>query len=161
MSKPRKYTNQQFIDAVKNSQSIRQLLGKIGLKEAGGNYAICKKRISDMQLDTSHFGTLKERQGWSKGMKFKGRGETPIELVLVENSFHQSFKLKLRLIRLGILMPICSKCNLEQWLNEPIPLELDHINGISSDNRIENLRLLCPNCHAKTSTYRGKNKKSK
>lgn len=52
----------------------------------------------------------------------------------------------------------CNKCNLDEWLGEKIPLELNHINGKGFDNRKTNLELLCPNCHAKTSTYRGKNK---
>lgn len=51
----------------------------------------------------------------------------------------------------------CESCNLEEWLGNKIPLELDHINGVNNDNRIENLRILCPNCHALTPTYRGKN----
>lgn len=154
MAKSRKYTDEQFVEAVKDSQSIRNLLGKLGLKEAGGNYAICKKRIADMGLDTSHFGSVKERMGWARGKKFEGRNRTPIEEILVENSSYQSFKLKKRLVKNGTFQLICSRCNLKEWLGEPIPLELDHINGVNTDNRIENLRLLCPNCHAKTPTYR-------
>lgn len=159
MAKPRKYTNEQFIEAVKDSKSIRQVLFKLKLKEAGGNYSICKKRILDLKIDDSHFGTIKERQGWSKGKKFKSTRKIPIDDILKENSHYQSFKLKKRLLLNKMMEPICSNCNLREWLNEPIPLELDHINGINTDNRFINLRLLCPNCHAKTSNYRGKNKK--
>ena len=155
---PRKYTDEQFVEAISTSCSIRQVLKKLGLKEAGGNYSCCKNKISKMELDTSHFGNLKERQGWSKGKKFPGRNETPLEDLLVLNSNYQSFKLKNRLIKAGAFELVCSKCRLTEWLGEPIPLELDHMNGNNRDNRKENLRLLCPNCHATTPNYRGKNK---
>ncbi len=160
MPKPRKYTDVQFIEAVKQSLSVRQILRNLGLKEAGGNYAICKKRITDMGLDISHFGTSKERQGWAKGKTFKGRYFYPLEEILVEDRYCQSFKLKLRLIEAGYFETICSVCKLTEWMGHTIPLELDHMNGKNNDNRIENLRLLCPNCHAQTSNYRGKNKMS-
>lgn len=71
---------------------------------------------------------------------------------------YQSNKLRIRLLQEKIFEHKCSNCNLSEWLNKPIPLELEHINGKSSDHRLENLTLLCPNCHSFTSTYRGKNK---
>jgi hypothetical protein len=52
----------------------------------------------------------------------------------------------------------CSECGLDSWLGKSLVLELDHINGIRSDNRLENLRLLCPNCHSQTETFRGRNR---
>lgn len=71
---------------------------------------------------------------------------------------YQSNKLRIRLLQEKVFEHRCSNCNLSEWLNKPIPLELEHINGKSSDHRLENLTLLCPNCHSFTSTYRGKNK---
>ena len=62
-----------------------------------------------------------------------------------------------RLLRDGVLAPACSQCGGTSWQGVPIPLELDHVNGDRADNRLENLRLLCPNCHAVTDTYRGRN----
>ena len=78
---------------------------------------------------------------------------------LVENSVVQSFKLKGRLIAEGLKEHKCECCGITEWNGKPAPIELDHINGNHHDNRLENLRILCPNCHAQTDTYRGKNKK--
>ena len=66
-----------------------------------------------------------------------------------------------RLIIEGLKNHRCECCGLSEWLEEPIPLELDHIDGDHYNNMLENLKILCPNCHAKTPTYRGKNKKNK
>ena len=69
----------------------------------------------------------------------------------------QSDKLKIRLINEGYLEPKCAICERNFWIGESIPLQLDHINGNNDDNSLENLRLICPNCHAQTPQYRLKN----
>jgi hypothetical protein len=150
-----KYTEEEFIIAVKTSISIRQVLNKLGLKEAGGNYSITKTRIKNLGLDTSHF----KGQAWNKGKTLGPK--KPVEELLVIDRKHpyQSFKLKNRLLQEGIKIHQCECCGIIEWQGKPTPLELDHINGINYDNRLENLRLLCPNCHAQTDTYRGRNKK--
>jgi len=148
-----KYTNEQFIEAVKTSTSVRQVLSKIGVKEAGGNYKVAKDKIKRLNLDTSHFTGM----GWLKGQTHKHTTK-PIEYYLTEDSYHQSYKLKLRLISEGIKNHQCECCGITEWRGQPTPIELDHINGNNRDNRLENLRLLCPNCHAQTDTYRGRNK---
>lgn len=148
-----KYTEEQFIEAVKTSTSVRQVLSKIGVKEAGGNYKVARDKIKRLNLDTSHFTGM----GWLKGQTHKHTTK-PIEYYLTEDSYHQSYKLKLRLISEGIKKHKCECCGIIQWRGQPTPIELDHINGNNRDNRLENLRLLCPNCHAQTDTYRGRNK---
>jgi 5-methylcytosine-specific restriction endonuclease McrA len=153
MTKPRTYTDEEFINAVKESGSIRQVLQRLNLREAGGNYQCAKERIKKLDLDTSHF----HGQLWSKGKKLP---KLPIESYLVEGKLTGSHKLKLRLLREGIKTHQCESCGIVEWMGSPAPLELDHINGNRYDNRLENLRLLCPNCHAQTDTYRGKNKSS-
>tara|TARA_Y100001938_G_scaffold147595_1_gene229135 strand:+ start:801 stop:1262 length:462 start_codon:yes stop_codon:yes gene_type:complete len=153
MPKPRTYTDEQFIEAVKTSMSYRQVLYKLGLKQAGGNYAVMKNRIKDMGLDTSHM----TGQAHLKG-KTHTHNKRPIEELLVENSNYQSHKLKLRLISEGLKQHKCECCGITEWNGQPAPIELDHIDGNRHNNTIENLRILCPNCHAQTDTYRGKNK---
>jgi 5-methylcytosine-specific restriction endonuclease McrA len=109
------------------------------------------KAISRLNLDTSHF----TGQGWNKNNFVPAR---PIEDYLSNKYPAHSHRLRLRLIKEKILEPICVICKSQTWNGSPIPLELDHVNGKHEDNTLENLRLLCPNCHAQTSNYRGRAK---
>jgi 5-methylcytosine-specific restriction endonuclease McrA len=154
--KLKKYTKNQLCEAIKISYSYRQTLIKLNVSAAGGNYSILKKAIKCFDLDISHF----THQGWSKVEKISNRYVSFNTYIQTSTSI-QSYKAKNKLLREKILEYICSNCNLTEWLDGPIPLELDHINGDRDDYRLENLRLLCPNCHALTSTYRGKNKTPK
>lgn len=151
-----KYDKDTLSKLVEESGSIRQVLAKLGLKEAGGNYSNIKKRIEQFNIDTSHF----HGQGWAKG---KSWTKTNLDDVLVENSTYSSglhrstFRLKNQLLKLGYKQRVCEMCNNQKWMGEDIPLELHHINGNKFDNRIENIQMLCPNCHTFTDNYRGKN----
>ena len=149
-----KRTKTDYENAAKTSQSIAGMCRDFGLKPCGGNYKIIHKAIKEYDLDISHFTGL----GWNSGLKFKPFEEKPIDKILVANSSYQSFKLKRRLLQKGLKKHICEQCGLIEWQGKPIPLELHHKNGNNRDNRIENLLLLCPNCHALTESYRGKNK---
>jgi hypothetical protein len=153
MAKSRNYTDYEFSLAVKESGSIRQVLQKLNLREAGGNYQCAKDRIKKLNLDTSHFHGM----SWNKGKKLPKRN--PIETYLVENRLVQSNNLKKRLINEGLKDHKCECCGITEWNGQPTPIELDHIDGNRYNNTIENLRILCPNCHAQTDTYRGRNKK--
>lgn len=148
----RKYTNSQFIEAVNNSTSIRQVLQKLNLKPCGGNYQSFRNLVKKLALDISHF----LGQGHNKG-KIIGP-KRPIEDYFDNQFVIQSHKLKLRLIREGYFIHECCKCKLQKWLDVPIPLELNHIDGNHCNNNLTNLELLCPNCHALTDNYRGKNR---
>jgi Zn finger protein HypA/HybF involved in hydrogenase expression len=151
----KKYTEEQLIEAVKTSFSYRQVLVKLGVEPYGGNYSVLKNNIRKLNIDVSHM----TGQGHLKG-KNHNYNTRPIAELLVENSIYQSFKLKNRLLKEGLKEHKCEMCGITEWMSKPTPLELDHMNGNNKDNRLENLRVICPNCHAQTETYRGKNKKS-
>ena len=147
------YSEQELREAVKTSTSIRQVLDKLNIVPAGGNYQTTNRRIQNLGIDTSHF----TGQAWNKGKVIGPKRD--IKEYLRENSVVQSFRLKNRLLAEGLKQHKCECCGITEWNGQPAPIELDHINGNHHDNRLENLRILCPNCHAQTDTYRSKNRK--
>jgi len=150
------WTIKQLKIAVKESKSVRGVIKSLGLIPAGGNYEQVKRYIDTYDLSTKHFTGM----AWNKGMRGIGIPRIPLSEVLTKNSSYQSFKLKKRLFSLGMKKKQCEECG---WSKETkdgrIPLELDHINGNRHDNRIENLRVLCPNCHSLKPTHRGLNRR--
>jgi Zn finger protein HypA/HybF involved in hydrogenase expression len=144
---------------VKESFSYAQVLKKLGLKPIGGNYRILKNKIFSLGLDTSHFTGKAHLKGKTHDWN---NTKIPLEEILTENSSYQTYKLKIRLLKENLIENCCDECGIKnEWNGKELSLHLDHINGINTDNRIENLRLLCPNCHSQTDTYAGKNKKIK
>ena len=147
---------QQIRDAVKNSRSYSSILKQLGLSPSGANYKWIKHQIRDYEIDTGHM----TGQGWTLGMQnpIQNLNARPLSEVLVENSDYRSTNsLKKKLLKAGLLKYKCKNCGINKWRDKPLSLQLDHINGVNDDNRIENLRLLCPNCHAQTETFAGAN----
>lgn len=98
-------------------------------------------------------------RGLSK-KKREGHGKIPLQEIFEgKHPQYQTFKLKRRLFEEGLKTNYCEVCGLSEWLGKPINCELDHINGKRTDHRLENLRILCPNCHSQTETFRSKNRK--
>ena len=155
----RSWTNEDLEAAVAASRSIRQVFLHLGLKVRGGAHALLKRRIVELGLDTSHF----RGQGWNKGdpegVLARARPKLELDEILVEDSTYQStYKLKARLLEAGLLQNRCYLCGLApEWCGAPLVHRLDHINGRRLDNRLENLRLLCPNCDSQTPTFAGRN----
>jgi hypothetical protein len=115
---------------------------------------------ADLTACMLHFGF--SRAAWGKAVE---RGvihprdrAMPIAQLLSGERQTRRTHLKMRLISAGLLQPRCAECGITTWRGKPLSLELDHINGDKHDNRLENLRLLCPNCHSQTVTYAGRNK---
>lgn len=151
----RSWTKEDLIKAATNSLSVRQVIAKLGLVEAGGNYEQVKKYLKQYNVDTSHFTGMT----WNRGMRGRHMPLIPLTDILIKDSTFQSFQLKNRLFRNNIKKPSCEECGwAKRSIDGRIPVELDHINGDRHDNRIENLRILCPNCHSLKTTHRGKNK---
>ncbi len=154
----RSWTTKQLKDAVESSFSYRKVLSKLGLREAGGNYEQLKQYIAENNFSIEHF----KGRGWNVGMIGIGKPRRSLEKILVNGSNFQSFKLKKRLFTAKLKFPKCEECG---WAKKTpdgyLPLELDHINGDRHDNRLENLRVLCPNCHSLKPTHRGRNRKKK
>ena len=150
----RTWTEEELKTAVSECLSLRKVLARLGLVEAGGNYAQIKKYIKSLGIDTSHF----RGKGWSKGLKLIRHPKISLEEILVKNSSYQSHKLKNRLFQAGLKRAQCEECGWEKISEDGrLPLELDHINGDRNDNTLENLRILCPNCHSLKPTHRGRN----
>lgn len=154
--KPRKWSKIQLAEAVAKSTSIRQVLTHLGLKEAGGNYQQIRKYIGEYKISAAHF----TGKGWAKGKVFPLKPRITLEQILVEESNFQSYKLKRRLLLQGLKKEECEECGWsKKAIDGRVPLEIHHLNGNPRDNRIENLIILCPNCHSLKDNHRGKNKK--
>jgi len=132
---------------VKNCNCYKDILIFMGYsKNSGGSFRILKEKIKSYDISIQHF-VIKNR----KLIK-------DIRELLTENSKIGNDALKKHLIKQSLLQYKCIKCNNTGiWENEILSLHLDHINGINNDNRLNNLRFLCPNCHSQTSTYCRKN----
>jgi len=131
------YTEEQFINAVKNNVSAAGVMRELGLVPIGGNYFTINRKIAQLNLDTSHF----TGQLWSKDKRLKNWDD-----------FKSNDSMKRQLIK--EFGHKCGNCGLSEWLGKPIILEMHHKDGDASNNNLENVELLCPNCHSFTETWR-------
>lgn len=155
----RSWSDKDLEKAVVKSKSYRAVIKKLGLVPAGGNYVQVQQTITRLGLDTAHFTGKGWYEGWRSGYK-RGERIKNLHSLLVNGSNVQSFGLKKRLFLAGLKKPKCELCGWNKTSPDGrVPVELDHINGDRYDNRIENLRILCPNCHSLQPTHRGRNKK--
>lgn len=158
MAKALKYTKEVLAPVVAQSRSVRQIIFHFGLRQTGGSYSNFWRLIRCYELDTSHF----TGQGSNYGEQHVGgpRRLAPSELLILRAPGAAKIKVdKLRRALHEIGRPYaCETCgNAGDWLGKPINLEVDHVNGNRFDDRQENLRFLCPNCHSQTETFGSRN----
>ena len=153
------YTDEELQEIIDESSSYREILEKIGLSSKSGNFQVLKRKIDERNLSTDKLDKNRKIKAIENGKNIQKKNEKTLDEILVENStYTNNCSLKRKLIKKGLLKNECAICKINNWLGNPITLELDHKNGNKQDNRIENLRLLCPNCHSQTNTFCGKNK---
>lgn len=133
------YCDEDIVRYAAEVKSMAQLLEKLGLRPAGGNYSQMRKHLHRLGLECEHW----TGQGWNKGQRMKDW-----------SGYKRSNRMKKHLVR--DRGHKCESCGLTEWLKKPIPLEVDHADGDRTNNDPSNLRLLCCNCHALTPTWRGR-----
>jgi hypothetical protein len=143
---------------IKESRTYTETLRKLGLRAAGGNFKTLKKNIEKYELDITHFDSSnvrKEKLSDYRTLFMK----KDLSDYLIENSTYSRTHLKKRLYCEGFKEKKCELCGQDEiWNGNKMSLILDHINGVWDDNRIENLRIVCPNCNATLDTHCGKQK---
>lgn len=146
-------------DLLDKSSAITDVLKELGLDAYNGNHRTLNERIEidDLQLDK-----FKRNRDVRRTKNAISKNTIPLKDILVENStYKNNGNIKKRIVEEGLLVYKCCECGIDEWNGVEISLQLDHINGVNNDNRVENLRLLCPNCHSQTKTFSGRNAKIK
>ena len=153
-----KYTKEWLNELCKDSYSYAEVLRKAGRKQGGGAQATLKKKIEEFNIDISHFTGMRWQESPNqKPQEYKEK--YALDEILIKDSPISQKVLRGYIKRHQLIEYKCDNCGCDgNWQNGIISLEIDHINGNNKDNRLENLHYLCPNCHALTETYRGRNK---
>lgn len=142
-------TKEELIQIVKNNTTWSGIMKDLGYTANRGNsYKGMKKYLAELEIDTSNI----------TGKPISGNYRYTLDEILVKDTPYVNMsKLKERVLKANLLENKCYNCGINSWNGKPLTLQLDHINGDNRDNRIENLRLLCPNCHSQTETFCRKN----
>lgn len=152
-----RYTKELLAPVVATARSYADVLRRLGVPASGGNHRTITARIAEFEIDTTHF----RGQAWARGTTQETdpavrhvtqRIRHTDEQVFRDGSLVSGVRLRKRLICLGRKY-VCAECKRSRWRRRTLVLHVDHINGVHTDNRLENLRFLCPNCHQQTETW--------
>ena len=143
------YSKENLSKFVQSSFSYSEVARKLGISAKGGNYETLRRKIKELDLDISHF----LGKSWSRNKVLK---KVPIEEYLSNSRSINSWRLKNKLIEERVKENKCEICGISEWNGKDISFQLHHKNGNSKDNSLENLQILCPNCHSQTDNYAGK-----
>jgi 5-methylcytosine-specific restriction endonuclease McrA len=154
-----KISDGDFQNLLNSSISYSDILRKLNFDtKTGGAYRTLKSRINESNFNTELFDINRKNHYKTNLIR---KDKTKIDDILIKNSTYSRCALKRRLISENIMEYKCYLCSIiDVWNGKPIAIQLDHINGINNDNRLENLRFLCPNCHSQTDSYSGKRLKT-
>lgn len=147
-----RYSEEQAREAVAKSHSYSEVLRRLGMRPAGGNHRLLRSYVDEVwKIPTEHFDAR------AAATAHLGKPAKPIAEILVRNCSYARGKLKQRLFAEGFKERRCEMCGQsERWNGHWMSLILDHINGVPDDNRLENLRIVCPNCAATLDTHCGR-----
>lgn len=146
------------IEYLPKSNSLNNLCNHLGLKGVEGYYTKIKKIISKYELSTEHFGTLQLKNNVSCRNMYTAMSD---EEFFIKGHKRNGTHIIKRLLSSGIKKYKCENCGINEWDGKPLRLQIHHINGDHNDNRLENIQILCPNCHTQTDTYARSNKSIK
>jgi hypothetical protein len=151
-----KWTREILAEAVARSTNMCEVLRRLGLDAVGGHHTHISRRVRAFGIDTSHFSPLRRTPAMRDNRRRRSADE-----ILIKSSASDAPRVNSALLRRALLesgsQEECGGCGIQAvWRGAPLPLEVDHVNGDWRDNRRENLRFLCPNCHSTTDTYRGR-----
>ena len=147
-----KYTREWLSELCAESYSYAEVLRKAGRAQAGGAQQTLKKKIAEFNIDVSHF----TGQRWQQSPTFQQK-YTP-ENLFVDNSSVSNQTIRKYLLDYNLIPYVCSNCGCDgHWQGQILALQLHHKDGKNTNNQLDNLTFLCPNCHAITENFAGKN----